>query len=255
MRHFRAVLRIVLVTVYTLILVTVWAVVGLYRNRTVAGTVSWRHAITGRWARGVLWLMGGRLQVHGTAPDPPFCLVANHLGYMDILVVIASVRGRLVSRADLAHWPGIGWLARTFGTIFIDRSRIRDIPRVAAEMRTVVEEGDGVVFFPEGTSSSGDDVLPFKPPLMAVPAGMDMPVHVASIGYELPGGDARLDIAWWGEMTFADHLYALLTRRHFNASIHFGRESVPHADRKQLAVEAHQAVTELHRPLTDITSP
>lgn len=254
MRHIRAVLRIVAVIGYTLFLTVVWAVRGLVRHRTIAGTIAWRTDITGLWARGLLRIMGGRLIIEGTPPTAPYCLVANHLGYMDILVMHASVRGRLVSRADLAHWPGIGWLARFFGTIFIDRSRIRDIPRVATEMRAVVEEGDGVVFFPEGTSSSGDTVLPFKPPLMAVPSEMGMPVHVAAIHYTLPDGDARTSIAWWGDATFNDHLYQLLTFKRFEACIRFGDSPVPSTERKQLASLAHQAVSELHVPLCDTTS-
>lgn len=249
MSHIRAALRIILITLYTLTLWVVWLVLGLYKNRTALGTIQWRHTITRHWARAVLWIMGGRLEVVGSPPEPPFCLVANHLGYMDILVAVGTVKGRLVSRADLAHWPGIGWLARTFGTIFIDRSRIRDIPRVAEEMRAVVEAGDGVVFFPEGGSSSGDTVLPFKPPLMAVPSEMGLPVHTAAIHYHLPGGNAREEVAWWGGMTFADHLYRVLTLRGFEARIQFAPDPVPHADRKALALAAHQSVARMHRPL------
>ncbi|PIQ60984.1 MAG: 1-acyl-sn-glycerol-3-phosphate acyltransferase [Bacteroidetes bacterium CG12_big_fil_rev_8_21_14_0_65_60_17] len=238
--------RLVAIVLHTLLLTFTWWAVGLYRNRSVHGRVSWRHAITTRWADGLLRIMGCRLDVRGVPPEPPFCLVANHQGYLDILVVIATTKARLVSRADLAAWPGIGWLARTFGTIFIDRSRSRDIPRVAADMRDVLAEGDGIVFFPEGTSSSGAGILPFKASLMSVPAEVGLPVHTAAISYDLPGGDARTDLCWWGDMTFADHLWRLLTFPRFNARIQYGHAPIEPADRKTLSKAAFHSVENLY---------
>ncbi len=245
-KHVRAGGRLVAIILVTLFLTFLWWVLGPFKNRTVRGRVAWRHTITGGWARGLLRIMGCRLHVSGYPPDPPFCLVANHLGYLDILVVIATTRARLVSRADLAHWPGIGWLARTFGTIFIERSRIRDIPRVAQDMRRVLADGDGIVFFPEGTSSSGAGVLPFKAPLMSVPAELGLPVHTAAISYDLPGGDATTELCWWGDMTFGDHFWRVLTFSRFNARIHYGSAPIEPADRKTLTAAAFESVEELY---------
>jgi 1-acyl-sn-glycerol-3-phosphate acyltransferase len=234
-------------TVMTLCLVLVWAIGNLFLSRSTRRLNRWRHVIMRTWGRGILRIMGGRLFVDGPIPEPPFCLVSNHLGYMDIFVMSATVQARLVSRADLAHWPAIGWLARHFGTLFLDRKRIRDIPYVAAQMKDVLEEEDGVVFFPEGTSSSGDDVLPFRSPLLNVPVELGMPVHAAAISYFRPTGDARTDVCWWGDMTFADHLYRLLGLRGFEARIVFGPDVIQGSDRKQLAAEAEQMTRALYQ--------
>lgn len=245
-KQVRAGSRAVTIVVVTLLLTFVWWVGSALKHRTVQGRVSWRQAITGRWAGALLRIMGCRLHVSGSPPEPPFCLVANHLSYLDILVVLTTTRARLVSRADLAHWPGIGWLARTFGTIFIDRSRIRDIPRVTRDMRTVLADGDGLVFFPEGTSSSGETVQPFKAPLMSVPSELEIPVHTAAISYDHPGGDATTDLCWWGDMTFGDHLWRVLTFSHFNARIQYGSIPIEPTDRKTLTNAAFRSVEKLY---------
>ncbi len=245
-KHVRAGGRMVAMVLVTFFLTLTWWIGRVFKHRTVHGRVTWRHTITGCWARGLLRIMGGRLHVGGSPPEPPFCLVANHLGYLDILVVIATAKARLVSRADLAHWPGIGWLAQTFGTIFIERSRIRDIPRVTDDMRSVLADGDGIVFFPEGTSSSGASVLPFKAPLMSVPAELGLPVHTAAISYDLPGGDATIDLCWWGDMSFGEHIWRVLTFSRFNARIRYGSAPIEPADRKTLSIAAFRSVEELY---------
>lgn len=227
-------------------LVLVWATGNLFLSGSPPRLNRWRFRIMRTWGRAILRFMGARLMVEGPVPRAPFCLVANHLGYMDIFMMAATVQARLVSRADLAHWPAIGWLARHFGTLFLDRKRIRDLPYIAAQMKAVLAEGDGVVFFPEGTSSSGQGVLPFRSPLMNVPVELNMPVHAAAIAYHRPGGDATMEVCWWGDMTFADHLYNLLGLPGFEARIVFGPEVLQNSDRKALANEAEQMTRSLY---------
>ncbi|MEQ9103866.1 MAG: lysophospholipid acyltransferase family protein [Rhodothermales bacterium] len=240
MRHLRAVSRLLAATILTLLLVLVWAIGNVIVSRSTRRLNRWRHVIMRVWGRGILRIMGGRLTVEGPVPQPPFCLVSNHLGYMDIFVMAATVQARLVSRADLAHWPAIGWLARHFGTLFLDRKRLRDIPYVADQMKAVLQEEDGVVFFPEGTSSSGQDVLPFRSPLLNVPVELGMPVHTAAIAYYRQAGNATSEICWWGDVTFTDHLYHLLGLPGFEARIVFGSEVIQGTDRKQLATDAER---------------
>lgn len=246
MRHIRAILRLLGATVTTLVLVLIWATGNLFLSGNAVRLNRWRHRIMRVWARALLRLMGARLIVEGHVPRAPFILVSNHLGYVDIFMMAATVQARLVSRADLAHWPAIGWLARHFGTIFLDRKRIRDLPYVAAQMKTVVEEGDGVVIFPEGTSSSGQNVLPFRSPLLNVPVELGLPVHSAAIAYHIPNGDATTQVCWWGDMTFTDHLYHLLTMPGFEARIVFGDHVARGSDRKELAAESEELTRSLY---------
>jgi len=178
-----------------------------------------------------------RITMIGSPPEPPFLLVANHLSYIDAMLVLCCVDGILISKADVRHWPVFGHLAWLSDALFIDRSIAREVVRVNALIVEALEHGDGVVFFPEATSTRGMDVGRFRSPLLAFPAEQGMPVHYATIGYETrrPDPPAALRVCWWGTMTFLDHLYRMLTLRGIDARIQFGERPVTHEDRKELA--------------------
>ncbi len=202
------------------------------------------------WARVIAAVMGVRIERQGSAPAAPFFLVSNHLSYVDIIVFLASADAVLLSRADLARWPGIGVLARTTGTLFIERTRRSDLPRVIEQVRRRLDAGYGVVVFPEGTSSPGDELLPFKASLFQVAAAAGLPVHCASVSYDVPSGKrpARLAVSWWGDMTFADHAFRLLALPGVRARIAFAEAPVRGGDRKELAAAAQEAVAALFVP-------
>src|SRR6185369_10489209 len=118
------------------------------------------------WARLILWLLAVRVEASGAPPRPPFLLVANHLSYLDVLVLASRLPSVFVSKAEVRRWPLLGPICTALGTIYIDRGQRRDIPRVMAEIEAALDSGLGVVFFPEGTSSKGETVAPFKPSLL-----------------------------------------------------------------------------------------
>lgn len=202
------------------------------------------------WARGSLRALGVRLRVVGTPPTPPFVLVCNHLSYVDILVLLAHIDGLMLSKAEVGSWPLIGYLARSTGTLFVDRRRAADIPRVLRTFEATWERGLGVAFFPEGTSTNGEEVLPFKSSLFAAPARAAMPVSVAAITYAaLPGAPAAADsVCWWGDDEFAGHAWRLAGLRGIDATLTFGSETFVDDDRKRLAAATQPAVRSLFVP-------
>lgn len=217
-------------------------------------------ALMRTWARTALSLMGVRLAVDGRPPEPPFLLVANHLSYLDILVLLATVRGTLLSKAEIARWPVLGFLARTTGTLFVDRTRKRDLPRVIAEIERCSARGLGVAMFPEGTSSDGAGVLPFKPSLFEVALRTRRPVHCATLGYALAPDlpPAHMAVCWWGDMTFGDHVGRLLQLPRIDARVAFAPEPIAVAgidDRKELARLAHATVAASFRPVRPADAP
>jgi lyso-ornithine lipid O-acyltransferase len=114
-----------------------------------------------------------------------------------------------------------------------------------------------VVLFPEGTSSLGARVLPFKAALLEAAAQAKQPVAYAALSYRTPVGQppAHLVVCWWGEMTFLDHLYRLLQVPKFEALVVFGEQTLQATDRKTLAAQLWQAVSEQFIPVVSLPNP
>lgn len=212
--------------------------------RDAARSWRWRCLWFRRWAKGALYVLGVRLQVVGAPPRPPFLLVCNHLGYLDIAVIASVVDTTFVAKSDVARWPILGPLCRWMGTLFVDRGRRRDLPATLAALQAQLAAGHGVVLFPEGTSTPGSRVLPFHPPLLAAAARAGMPVAWAALTYSTPAGerDAADAVCWWGDVSFVAHLWALLRLPRVEARLRLGDEPLAGTDRKQLAERLHAAV-------------
>jgi 1-acyl-sn-glycerol-3-phosphate acyltransferase len=138
--------------------------------------LGWRNSIVGRWARGLGRIVNMRVTILGPRPKAPFFLVANHLSYCDIVLLLGHVPGVFVAKKELNEWPVIGYLTRLVGTIFVDRNSRRDAKRVLQAIDQRVASGDGVIVFPEGTSSSGGDVHPMRTALFEWAAQTGKPV-------------------------------------------------------------------------------
>jgi 1-acyl-sn-glycerol-3-phosphate acyltransferase len=122
-----------------------------------------RDAWVGTWAAtllrifGVSAVMRGPMPVHGHG----HLVVANHRSTADILVLLRAFGGRMVSRADLAHWPLVGPAARAVGTVFVDRSDAVSGAAAVRVIRSHLTQGSTVIVFPEGTTFPGDEVRQF----------------------------------------------------------------------------------------------
>ena len=194
------------------------------------------EAVVGPAARLVARIVGMRVEVIGRPPQPPFLLAANHLSYLDIVLVRRTCGAKFIAKSDVAGWPIIGALTRLAGTVFVDRRNKRDLKRIKKVMESVWESGSGLAIFPEGTSTAGSSVGSFLPGLLEEAAQSGRPVHTATIYYDAPAGHKPATaLCWWGRMTFADHLYGVLRLPYFTARITFGDGPVVGSDRKSLA--------------------
>ncbi len=243
--------------VVTLIGMTVFLCVGLVVVRLVwvgraqrSGPLADRFV--GLWARSTRRLIGMRVRVDGEIPGAPVALVTNHLSYVDIVALWCVVPGVFVARADVADWPLVGQAGRLVGTIFIDRTRKRDLLRVIPEMQASLAADRTVIFFPEGTSSRGQDVLPFKSPLFEAAARCGVPVVGASLQFETapPARSADWSVCWWGDMTFAPHVFELLHAPGFEVRIRFSSPHHVGRDRKRLCRLAQESVEKTFLPTT-----
>ncbi|GAA6198789.1 lysophospholipid acyltransferase family protein [Aquicoccus sp. SU-CL01552] len=163
--------------------------------------------------RNAFRILGMGYTVHGRPIHGPGAVVANHTSWLDIFTLNARKRIYFVSKSEVAGWPGIGILARATGTLFIDRDR----RQARAQTRAFVERlhaGHKLLFFPEGTSTDGLRVLPFKSTLFgaffAAPLRETLTVQPVSVIYHAPPGEPARFYGWWGDMEFGEHLLKTL---------------------------------------------
>jgi 1-acyl-sn-glycerol-3-phosphate acyltransferase len=204
--------------------------------------------ITQAVCRMVLLIMRLPLQIHGHPMHQRGAIVANHASWLDIFVLNAADRVFFVSKAEVADWPGIGWLARATGTVFIRRDR-REASHQKLLFEARLRAGHRLLFFPEGTSSDAQRVLPFKSTLFAaffVPELRDI-LHIqpVSVTYHAPQGADPRFYGWWGDMDFAGHLLAVLAQKRqgrVELVFHKPIAVAGMADRKEIALATEAAV-------------
>jgi 1-acyl-sn-glycerol-3-phosphate acyltransferase len=173
----------------------------------------------------VMGIFGIRLKVTGSLPKGGL-MVSNHLSYLDILVFSAALPVFLVSKIEIGSWPFFGTLARAGGALFVDRSS-----RASAEATTelIAERLRGpvpVLFFPEGTSTDGTQVLRFHSRFFIPAVDAGLPVTAAAVRYVPSDGSPESTVCWFGNTAFVPHLLKNLGGADFAAEIHFGEARI-----------------------------
>ena len=215
---------------------------GVSGEKERAARAAWLH----RCCQRTLRIMDVHVAVRGSLPAGGL-IAANHLGYLDIVALSAASPCVFVSKMEVADWPLFGVFANHSGTLFLDRGRRGAVSGVAEQMRAVLATGLPLVFFPEGTSTDGDAVLPFKTSLFEPVATLHCPVIAAAISYATTDGAVRDEIHWWGTMALAPHLLKVFAKRRIDVTIRFGEPRVRAGDRKTIAQELHAEVSALRK--------
>lgn len=203
------------------------------------------------WGRSLCRSFGMRWRIEGEPPRGRFFLVSNHVGYIDIPFLATGVHAAFVAKADLESWPFLGTVFSAADTIFIDRSRKRDVLRVMQQVRTAMDRGLGVVLFPEGTSGKGNEILRFKPSLLQFAIESGLPVHYATVTYDTLEGDLAPSesVCWWGDEPFFPHYRRMSRLRGIRATLRFGEQPIVADDRKELARRLHEAMSGQFEPM------
>ena len=212
----------------------------LTRPRDLRARVAWRQW----WSRLVLDALGIALHVRGTVPQSGV-LAGNHLSYLDILTYGAITPAVFVGKQELRSWPVLGFITRSGGTIYIDRDNPRSAAAANRAIAGALAQGLPVVFFPEGTSSAGEGVLPLQSPLFQAPVQLGEPIWPAAIAYSVAGSleGTGETVCYWGGMTFGPHIARLLQLRRIAAELHIAAEPVYATDRRAAAA-ACQSIME-----------
>ncbi|NCC51818.1 MAG: 1-acyl-sn-glycerol-3-phosphate acyltransferase [Spartobacteria bacterium] len=170
------------------------------------------------WHRVVCRIFGLRVEILGTpVASGQTLFVANHLSYLDIPVIGSALKVSFVAKKEVASWPFFGYLARLQQTAFIDRNP-RSARSGAARIQSVIAAGRSIVLFPEGTSTDGSRILPFKTSLFSVLLegvnGQDIAVQPVTVRLEHAENQEERDrYAWYGDMDMPPHLWAFAKSR------------------------------------------
>jgi 1-acyl-sn-glycerol-3-phosphate acyltransferase len=181
----------------------------------------------------VLAGLGIRYRIEGQPPSRGV-VVANHLSYLDIVILSAAMPCFFVAKAEIRAWPFFGKAARTGGTLFIDRGSLASAEKVASLIAKRLELPVPVLFFPEGTSTDGSSVHRFHSRLFEPAVRAGAPVTAAALRYVLTNGATERDLCWFGDDAFLPHLGRTLGTEDFTAEVKFGEPHI-YADRRTAA--------------------
>jgi 1-acyl-sn-glycerol-3-phosphate acyltransferase len=192
-------------------------------------------------SRRALRLHGIDLDAGGPLPLGPALLASNHVSWLDPLVVASVLPCVPISKLDVSGWPVIGTLARDLGVLFVSRGDPRSGARVLRGAGEALAKGLPVLNFPEGTTTTGATVLPFRKGLFGVARARGAPVVPVAVAFDPP------DLAWVGDDRFLPHWLKLASSRRACARIRFGRAiaATDHPDAAALARAARDAVARL----------
>ena len=202
------------------------------------------------WSLKFLALWGIHLQVIGQPVlAGPALIVANHISWLDILVIHAARYCRFVSKSDIRDWPLVGALATGSGTLYIERASRKDALRMVRDMADAMKDGDVLAVFPEGTTSDGRELLPFHANLIQSAIAADAPVQPMSLKFiDARTGELTLAPCYIGDDTLVASVWRTLTAPPITAVVSFGAVQLANGrDRRQWAQDLREAVMALRQ--------
>lgn len=257
-------IRFVRWTRMTLHLLQGLLVTGLIYPRIAPGA---RARITQLWSIKMLCILNISLIASGAKPEvdsKKLFLVANHVSWLDIFVINATHPSRFVAKSEIRDWPIAGWLCEAAGTIFVRRTKRSDTTRINAIIHDVLDSGDTVAIFPEGTTTLGDRLLKFHTSLFEPAVVNQAIVTPAAIRYCDIHGTPSAATVFVGNITFSQSISAIIAEHNLQASITFA-PGIPTAgiNRREAAEAAENAIADIlnvpksqsHQRFGDGTAP
>ncbi len=207
-----------------------------------------KHWHIQKWSKHLLAIFGIELAVinQGVLTDNSYLLASNHISWMDIHAINAFRPIRFVAKSEVQRWPIFGWMAKQLGTIFIKRDSSRHAHQVAGILSKVLKK-ESVCIFPEGTSTLGNDVRPFKPNLFEAAVISGVPVYSLAISYISKATEMRSEVpAFVGDMGLLESMANILKHRNLIVRLTFfppdASSLEPAYDRKSLALHSYEVI-------------
>ncbi|GBG15464.1 1-acyl-sn-glycerol-3-phosphate acyltransferase [Novimethylophilus kurashikiensis] len=199
------------------------------------------------WSGRVLRILNVRLQIKGERPTENLSgvlFVSNHISWLDIWLINAVQPVRFISKSEVRTWPLVGWLAEKVGTLFIERARRRDTSRISNAGTSALQQGDCLCVFPEGTTTDGTCMRPFKSSLLQSAVDSGTAVWPMVVAYPGKNGCPDTGIAYADDISMTQSMREILGRRSIDAVLEF-LPPLPSQglSRRQLSAQAEKVIS------------
>jgi len=224
MGHVRAILKIINLIIWIFIFTIIIAFARIV-SRTLYKKILMKAYI------GIIAILGVRVQCYGEIESSrPVLFTSNHSSWLDILILASVLPASFVSKSEVRKWPVIGWLSALCNTVFVER-KISKTKENVALLADRLSKGDCLIFFPEGTTTDGSHILPFKTGFFNVAQHESMQslglriaplvIKYSKFNNKPVTSKDRPHIAWYGDMDLAPHLWYFLQQRSLDVEVHF----------------------------------
>jgi len=212
---------------------------------------SYRARLIRWWCKNLLAAFNLKVSSHGYIPAQNAQLsstmfVANHISWSDIHAINSIITLRFIAKSDIINWPVFGYLVSRANTLFIDRNNKRDAKRTIDVAVQSLLAGDNLCLFPEGTTSDGTVLYPFKSSLIQAAIEAKATICPIAIRYPHPGGGVNTDVAYAGETTLIQSMQKILSQKQPVIELHFLKpitaEDVAKQDRRELTLHIEKLI-------------
>ena len=223
-----------------------WVVYGYWRIRTVFHKLEPQAhaAAVEEWAQGMLSILGITVRVQGEPSKGPVLMAANHISWLDILVMHAACHCRFVAKSEIRAWPLLGVLTAGGGSLFIERTSNRDAMRVVHQMADALSKGQLLAVFPEGGTGDGKTLLPFHGNLLQAAIVAQAPIQPIGLQFlEAHSGEISFAPCYHAEDTLLGSVWRTLCAPPLLAVVHYGaNEMAQGRSRRQWAVDLRESI-------------
>ncbi len=244
---FKRYLRIGHISIHTLIGLTIASCVFPFVSKPrKAWLINW-------WCKQLLVAFNLRVTCFGHIPESNMTVtntlfVANHISWADIHALSSMLPLRFIAKSEIKNWPIFGYLVGHANTLFIDRNKRQDARRTIEVAASSLKAGDNLCLFPEGTTTDGTTIRPFKSSLLQAAYHADATIWPIGIRYPLPNGEINIDVAYAGEITLMESMQNVLSQRQPVIELHFLAPMKPveysKLDRRALSLHIEKLIRE-----------
>ncbi len=212
-----------------------------------------KRRILQRWSCKLLCILNVKLAFEPVSLPDSCIVVTNHISWLDVFVLNAVAPMRFVAKSEVRQWPLFGWLCARAQTLFIERGRARDAARINRQLVKLLQEGESLVVFPEGTTTDGKTVGAFHASLLQPAVDAEAAVYPLAIRYQDAHGRHSAAAAYIGDVSFIASLWNILVCRSLHVRL-IATSSIDasNSDRRSLA---HQARAQIHEAILEMSAP